>query len=66
MTRDMCFQGGGTLITGDMCFPGREGASPKKNVQIMIKTISFPFFYRWFLCYVIAAMLVEAKQKIAH
>ena len=34
MTRDMFFQGGGTLITRDMCFPGREGASQKRMCRL--------------------------------
>ena len=33
MTMEMCFQGRGTLITGDMCFPCREGASQKRTCR---------------------------------
>ena len=40
---------------------------PKYSFKNKVGTIGFFFqFNRWFSSYVIAAMLVDGKQKIAH
>ena len=40
---------------------------PKSAIYTPKKDDEYPcHFYRWFSHYVIAAMLVEGKQKIAH
>ena len=55
-----------TLLLMVMGLAGRENGGKAKNCRVLRRVLARVLAYRWFSRYVIAATLVDGKQKIAH